>query len=60
MNKWNIVLLNRMALVALSFILIPFFVLAQGGEKQEKAFIWTADSDELEWVGCPEFLDVKI
>lgn len=37
-------------------LLLGTVVQAQSSETDEKAFLWSADQQELEWGACPEFM----
>jgi quercetin dioxygenase-like cupin family protein len=45
-------------LVRIAFVMISclFFIHTGIGQETEKAFIWNADDENLEWLPCPEFM----
>jgi len=48
---------NILSMLFILFIFyVPATIVAQSSESAEKAFIWNADDESLEWVSCPEFM----
>lgn len=47
---------SLMKFLFLFIVFLPAAVFAQSSDPAEKAFIWNADDEELEWAACPEFL----
>jgi quercetin dioxygenase-like cupin family protein len=46
----------NLTIILLIIVFAPTALIAQTSPESEKAFIWNADDDALEWGACPDFL----